>query len=163
MAMLEKFFPERFMSAVIFRWLAPIVVCQLTLSPGAAPGAEAMQADLCVYGGTSGGVVAATQAARMGKKVVIVEPGQHLGGTTAGGLSWTDVGSSSDRVRAIGGLAREVYERIGTHYGQKPGTAFDVPSPEQQRGRGVDFAKPPSLAFEPKVAEAVFVSLAKEH
>ena len=39
-------------------------------------------ADVCVYGGTSGGVVAAVQAARMGKRVVLVEPGRHLGGMT---------------------------------------------------------------------------------
>jgi hypothetical protein len=126
----------------------------------AAHSAEGIETEVCVYGGTSGGVVAAVQAARMGKKAVIVEPGKHLGGMTAGGLSWTDVGSSSDRVRAIGGMAREVYERIGAHYGQKAGTAFDVPKTARQ---GVDFAKPPSLAFEPKVAEAVFVELAKEH
>ena len=31
--------------------------------------------DVVVYGGTSGGVTAAVQAARMGKKVVLIEPG----------------------------------------------------------------------------------------
>src|SRR5262245_2780067 len=77
---------------------------------------DAVECDICIYGGTSGGVVAAVQASRMGKKAVIVEPGQHLGGMTAGGLSWTDVGTS-DRVWAIGGIAREVYERIGAKYG----------------------------------------------
>ena len=120
-----------------------------------------VEADLCIYGGTSGGVVAAVQAARLGKTVVIIEPGQHLGGMTAGGLSWTDVGNS-DRVGAVGGLAREVYERIGAHYGQKPGTAFDVPNTPEQLRMAVDFSKPPSLAFEPHVAEAIFVALAKE-
>jgi hypothetical protein len=128
----------------------------------AAAPVSPLAADVCVYGGTSGGVVAAVQAARMGKTVILVEPGKHLGGMTAGGLSWTDVGRS-DRVGAVGGMAREVYERIGAHYGQKPGSAFDAPTTEEQVRRGVDFSKPPSLAFEPKVAEAVFVRLAAEH
>ena len=55
---------------------------------------ESEDADVCVYGGTSGGVVAAVQAARIGKRVVLVEPGRHLGGMMAGGLSWSDVGSA---------------------------------------------------------------------
>ena len=120
-----------------------------------------VEADFCVYGGTSGGVIAAVQAARLGKSAVIIEPGRHLGGMTAGGLSWTDVGNS-DRVGAVGGMAREVYERIGAHYGQKPGTAFDTPTRAEQVKMGADFEKPPSLAFEPKVAEQVFVEMARE-
>jgi choline dehydrogenase-like flavoprotein len=40
--------------------------------------AAVVESDLCVYGGTSGGVAAAVQAARLGKTVVIAEPGQHL-------------------------------------------------------------------------------------
>ncbi len=36
--------------------------------------------DVVVYGGTSAGVVAAVQASRMGKSVVLIEPGSHLGG-----------------------------------------------------------------------------------
>jgi flavin-dependent dehydrogenase len=119
--------------------------------------------DVCIYGGTSGGVVAAVQAARMGKSVVLVEPGKHLGGMMAGGLSWSDVGSA-ERAKLFGGLAREVFERIGRHYGQDPKTVFDVTAPESDgRSRsGVDFIRPPSLAFEPKVAEQVFTEMARE-
>ncbi|MDZ4683585.1 MAG: FAD-dependent oxidoreductase [Planctomycetaceae bacterium] len=121
------------------------------------------RADVCVYGGTSGGVVAAVQAARMGRTAVIVEPGQHLGGMMSGGLSWTDVGSA-DRAQCFGGLAREVFQRIGRHYGQDPGTVFEVTAPEtvDRTRKGVDFIRPPSLAFEPKVAERVFDELARE-
>ena len=123
---------------------------------------ETVETDICIYGGTSGGVVAAVQVSRMGKTAVIIEPGRHLGGMTASGLSWTDVGTS-ERVRAIGGIAREVYERIGTHYGQKPGTAFESPvSDHDAERKGYDFPKPPSLSFEPKVAEAVFLSMTKD-
>lgn len=50
--------------------------------PQPAAAQPIIEADVCIYGGTSGGVVAAVQAARMGKSVVIAEPGQHLGGMT---------------------------------------------------------------------------------
>ena len=33
--------------------------------------AATVEADICIYGGTSGGVVAAVQAARMGKTVIL--------------------------------------------------------------------------------------------
>ena len=49
--------------------------------------------DVVVYGDTSGGVTAAVQAARMGKRVILVSPFGHLGGMTASGLGWTDIGA----------------------------------------------------------------------
>ena len=39
--------------------------------------------DVVVYGGTSGGIIAAVQAKRMGKTAIIVCPDKHLGGLTA--------------------------------------------------------------------------------
>ncbi len=75
--------------------------------------ARTLNVDLCVYGGVSGGVTAAIEAARRGLKVVLIEPGSHLGGLTAGGLGMTDVGNKY----VIGGLSREFYERVGRHYG----------------------------------------------
>ena len=38
------------------------------------------QYDVCIYGGTSAGVIAAYTAAKMGKSVLLIEPGKHLGG-----------------------------------------------------------------------------------
>ncbi|HEY1784144.1 MAG TPA: FAD-dependent oxidoreductase, partial [Pirellulales bacterium] len=49
--------------------------------------------DVVVYGGTAGGVAAAVQTARMGKSVLVIEPGRHLGGLTSGGLGATDIGN----------------------------------------------------------------------
>ncbi|MGZ5544722.1 MAG: FAD-dependent oxidoreductase, partial [Limisphaerales bacterium] len=37
--------------------------------------AEVIESDICVFGGTSAGVVAAVQSARMGKKVVLTDFG----------------------------------------------------------------------------------------
>jgi NADPH-dependent 2,4-dienoyl-CoA reductase/sulfur reductase-like enzyme len=48
--------------------------------------------DVVVYGGTAGGVAAAVAAAREGARVVLLEPGRHLGGMTSGGLGATDHG-----------------------------------------------------------------------
>jgi glycine/D-amino acid oxidase-like deaminating enzyme len=78
-----------------------------------------MEADLCIYGGTSAGVIAAVQAATMGKKVVLVESGQHLGGMSVEGLGGTDIDNQPFRNSpAVGGLALEFYRRISAQYGR---------------------------------------------
>ncbi|MEY3959281.1 MAG: hypothetical protein RJA37_1884, partial [Verrucomicrobiota bacterium] len=43
-------------------------------------------ADLVIYGGTSGGITAAIQAAREGRTAILIEPTKFLGGLTTGGL-----------------------------------------------------------------------------
>jgi hypothetical protein len=58
--------------------------------------------DVVVYGGTSAGVIAAIQAKKMGKTVILLEPGDRLGGLTTGGLGQTDIGNK----QVIGGLSR---------------------------------------------------------
>jgi hypothetical protein len=68
--------------------------------------------DVVVYGGTSAGIVAAVQAKRMGRSVVVVAPERHLGGLSAGGLGWTDSGNKA----VIGGLARDFYHRVWLAY-----------------------------------------------
>ena len=69
-------------------------------------------ADVVIYGGTSSGIAAALQTARMGKTAVLIEPTQFLGGLTTGGLGATDIGNKA----AIGGIAREFYERVFKFY-----------------------------------------------
>ncbi|MFC4870791.1 FAD-dependent oxidoreductase [Negadavirga shengliensis] len=77
--------------------------------------ASAQSYDLVIYGGTSAGVAAAIQGARMGKQVLLIEPSSRLGGLTTGGLGQTDIGNK----QAIGGISREFYERVYDHY-EKP-------------------------------------------
>lgn len=72
------------------------------------------QVDICIYGATSAGVIAAYTAKKMGKSVILIEPGNHLGGMTSGGLGYTDIGNKY----AISGLSRDFYRRIGAHYGK---------------------------------------------
>jgi hypothetical protein len=85
--------------------------------------------DICIYGGTSAGVIAAYSAKMMGMSVIMIEPGKHLGGLTAGGLGYTDIGNKY----AVTGLSREFYRRTGQHY-----NTFEA------------------WTFEPHVAEKIF-------
>ena len=103
--------------------------------PGDRPAEERLAVDVCIYGGTSAGVIAAVTAARAGRSVVLVAPETHLGGLTTGGLTNTDIGNKA----AIGGISREFYRRVGQKYG----------ADEEWR-------------FEPKVAEAVYSEMIRE-
>jgi hypothetical protein len=76
--------------------------------------AQPRPVDVCVYGGTSAGVIAAYTAKMNGKSVLLIEPGNHLGGLSSGGLGYTDIGNKY----AVTGLARDFYRRIGQHYGK---------------------------------------------
>jgi ribulose 1,5-bisphosphate synthetase/thiazole synthase len=73
-----------------------------------------IETDVLVYGGTSAGVIAAYTAQKLGKRAILIEPGQNLGGMSSGGLGYTDIGNKY----AITGLARDFYRRIGSHYGK---------------------------------------------
>jgi hypothetical protein len=116
------------------------------------------QYDVVVYGGTCGGVAAAVQASRMGKTVVLIEPGRHLGGLTSGGLGATDIGNK----QAIGGLSREFYHRIWQHY-QKPSAWREQTFEEYKKakkGRSIDVDT--MWGFEPHVADQVFRDMIAE-
>src|SRR3954453_14495284 len=114
------------------KFLILLVTCLLACR---LQSAELVTADVCIYGGTAGGVAAAVETARLGKTAVIAEFGSHLGGMSSGGLSQTDIGNKG----AIGGIAREFYRRMGRHYGK-----------EEQ------------WSFEPGVAENIFFALVNE-
>lgn len=83
--------------------------------------------NICVYGGTSAGVIAAYSAARLGKTVILVEPGNRLGGLTSGGLGFTDIGNKY----AISGLALDFYRKTGAHYGRFEQWIFEPSVAEQ--------------------------------
>jgi hypothetical protein len=79
------------------------------------------EVDICVYGGSSAGVMAAYSAKKLGKTVVLIEPGKHIGGLTSGGLGYTDIGNKF----AISGLALDFYRRVGKHYGNFENWIFE--------------------------------------
>jgi hypothetical protein len=93
-------------------FLAGICAHSAMAGPPAAAERGSGDSDVCVYGGTSAGVVAAVQAARMGKSVVLIAPDGHIGGMTTGGLGATDRGSP----RTVSGLARDFYRGLYDRY-----------------------------------------------
>lgn len=97
--------------------------------PAQAAWAEsAKHFDIVVYGGTAGGVMAATSAAQQGLSVALVEPGQHVGGMVSGGLSYTDVDRQE---HLIGGLALAFFKTLGAYYGEPIGWKFEPHVAEQ--------------------------------
>lgn len=71
--------------------------------------------DLVVYGDSAAAVTTAIQAKRLGLNVVLVSSTPFLGGMTCSGLSASDINNRS----AVGGIALELYQRIGHHYGKE--------------------------------------------
>lgn len=86
------------------------------------PGPTAVTADVCVYGGTAAGMVAAVAASKAGCEVVLVEPSRWLGGMVGGGLR---AGVDSEYPEDIGGLTKSLLaedKRFGgeTKHDQQP-------------------------------------------
>ncbi|MFO1437663.1 MAG: FAD-dependent oxidoreductase [Verrucomicrobiaceae bacterium] len=127
--------------------MRPLFFLLLAVSASAA----VHEADVCVFGGTSGGVAAAVQVARMGKTAVLAEPGRHLGGMTSGGLSAVDIGDP----RSVGGIAREYFTRLVGKYGKK----LEWDQPFKHTGGP---ATGGAYAIEPHQAERVFEEMVKE-
>ncbi len=120
------------------------------------------KADIIIYGGTSAAVTAAVQVAKMGKSVIIVSPDNHLGGLSSSGLGFTDSGDKG----VIGGLSREFYHRVYTHY-QKP-EAWQWQKKEVYGGKGqgspaVDGQSRTMWIFEPHVAEEIFENFVQDY
>ena len=118
--------------------------------------------DLVIYGGTSAGVIAAVQAKKMGKSVIIVCPEKHLGGLSSGGLGWTDSGKKE----VIGGLSRDFYHRVFLHYNKAQSWKWQKQADYGNRGQGsaaIDGANRTMWIFEPHVAEQIFEDYIKEY
>ncbi|MEN8773406.1 MAG: FAD-dependent oxidoreductase [Akkermansiaceae bacterium] len=112
------------------------------------------QYDLVVYGGTSAGVTAAVQMARDGKTAVLIEPSQHVGGLSSGGLGRTDSGNK----RVIGGMSREFYQRLYKHYSND--ASWKNQNKEDYSGYSAQ--SDAIWGFEPKVAEMIFREMLAE-
>jgi FAD dependent oxidoreductase len=125
-------------------------------------GAQTITYDVVVYGGTSAGIIAAVQAKRMGKSVVVVAPEKHLGGLSAAGLGFTDTGDKS----VIGGLSREFYQRVWSHYDTAGAWKWQKRDDYGNKGQGtpaMDGEHRTMWIFEPHVAEKVFEDFVREY
>ncbi|WP_435015790.1 FAD-dependent oxidoreductase [Tundrisphaera sp. TA3] len=127
---------------------SPIVAALISVGwAGVVPAAQTHQADVVVYGGSAGGVIAAVAAAREGKSAILVEPGRHVGGMVSGGLGATDHGNR----RAIGGISREFFRRVHEHYVAK----YGADSPQAKDSSD-------GFRFEPRVALGLFREMLAE-
>ena len=114
--------------------------------------------DIVIYGGTSGGITAAIQAAREGRTAVLIEPTKFLGGLTTGGLGATDIGNK----KAIGGLSREFYAAIGSYYAKDDKWVHQTRSDYfSRRPHGNAADEGTMWTFEPHVATAIFDQMLK--
>ncbi len=132
-----------------------------SICPFALAADTALEADVVVYGDAAGGVSAAAQAARMGKKTILISPYGHLGGMSSSGLSFTDIGNPA----ILGGIAREFHHRIYQHYLKDSAWKHEPRSAYGNSGQGMAALDPKTelaSTFEPKLAESVFDAIASE-
>lgn len=94
------------------------------------------QFDVVIYGATPAGIASAFAAAREGSTVALLHPLTRIGGMMTNGLGESDVGNKS----VIGGLAHDVFLKIGAKYGSSG----------------------PVYVFEPHVSLSVFEDMLSE-
>src|SRR5689334_7653972 len=111
-----------------------VIAILLFVFPTYSQSPKTMQVDVCIYGATSAGIIAAYTAKKLHQTVLVVEPGKHIGGLTSGGLGFTDIGNKY----AVSGLGLDFYRKVGKRYGK-----FE------------------SWIFEPHVAKDVFMQYIK--
>src|SRR6188508_1924779 len=100
---------------------------------------QTLRVDVCVYGGTPGGVAAAVQARRMGKTAALAVFRRHVGGLTSAGLTAVDTGKAA----SIAGMAMDFLRRAA---GDKVAKADGSPQ----------------LDFRPSQAEKTFRAMLEE-
>ena len=109
--------------------------------------------EIIVYGGTSAGITAAIQGSRLGKKVLLIETGDRIGGLTTGGLGQTDIGNK----HAIGGISREFYQNIKNYYQKKQNWKWQSQESYKDGGQTISDPKEDTMwTFEPSAALKVF-------
>lgn len=118
---------NRFKRLLIIFWIIPLCVF--------GERADKINVDICIYGGSSAGIIAAYTARKSNKTVVVIEPSKRIGGLTTGGLGMTDIGNKY----VVQGLALDFYRKMGNYYGNLE-----------------------NWVFEPKVALSVFENYIKD-
>jgi hypothetical protein len=113
---------------------------------------QTIKVDVCIYGGTPGGVGAAVQTRRMGKTVALAVFRRHVGGLTAAGLTAVDTGKAA----SIGGMAMDFLRRAAGEKALKADGSPDLnfrPSEAERTFRAMlDEAGVP-VYFEHRLAE----------
>lgn len=105
---------------------------------------DVLKFDVVVYGGTPAGIAAAVAAARMGRRVALIDTHAHFGGMAASGLGKSDV----EKKQYIGGIFAEYVRGVREHYVARHG----------ENSEAVKLCKD-GYYYEPSVAEAVFEAM----
>jgi len=129
------------------RWMCWLVLLLMTGAWGchasAGGASDTRRADVVVYGSTPGGFSASIAAAREGASVLLLEPTDHVGGLSTGGLSHCD---SNQMVRStVMGVFDEWHRRIVKDYTDR-GLAAPYDPTKKDTAR---------WTFEPRVAMRV--------
>ena len=103
--------------------------------------------DVVVYGATPGGIAAAISSARQGRRVVLVENHDHVGGMMTSGLGKSDV----EKRALIGGLFVEFTTRVKSYYTERYG-------PDSENAK----LSRDGYYYEPSVAESVLDEMLRE-
>jgi len=91
---------------------------------------KSLETDILVVGGGTAGVIAAIQAGRAGRKVILVENGSQLGGvTTTGGVNFPGIFFAWGK-QVIGGIGWELVRETVAFHGD-PLPDFSVPHGRQ--------------------------------
>ncbi len=138
--------------------LKPLLLAAAALlSSGASadmPDAALRSADIVIYGCTSAGIIAAIEARRLDRSVLLVCRDAYVGGMTTNGLGWSDTGNH----RAIGGLSLEFYRRVKRHYDDP--AAWNIAKRPAKAPNFIDDGA--MWQFEPKVAERIYEDWLKD-
>lgn len=135
-------------------WWCALLFCAACAVQPMQP--QPLRADVCVYGATAAGVVAALQATDDGHSVVLVDCDGWVGGLTTSGLGATDVGNKD----AIGGLSRDFYRRLRKHYDDP--AAWTHEERTKFRGRGHEAGGDAAWTFEPSIAQTTLATMLRE-
>jgi hypothetical protein len=123
------------------------------------PEKDLNSAEVVIYGGTSAGIAAAIQTARLGRSVILIEPSTRLGGLTTGGLGQTDIGNK----QVIGGISREFYRQIKKYYEDPANWKWQSRSEYRDGGQTRTASGEDAMwTFEPSAALKVYHELIKD-
>lgn len=140
-----------------------IIVTFLFLSYITNAFANSIQYDICVYGESASGVIAAIQGARTGKKVILISKNNHVGGLATSGLTATDM----NRNDLVGGITKEFYNKIYNYYLQ-PESWFNqdresfMTSTLKRTYRGKNDERQIQWVYESSIAEKIMLDMLKE-
>lgn len=79
---------------------------------------SSLKPDLCIYGGTPGGIAMAVRAAQEGLNVVLVNHNGHLGGILSNGLGVWDTLWEGKRSPIYDEARQAIFDHYRTTYGE---------------------------------------------